>query len=222
MNIQIFVGLFTEGTTDIRFLESIVKRTLDDLAFQCHGQIETELLTLNICKTGLSFIEQVSQASQMGINDYGISILCVHTDADNNLQRITKTKVEPSLKFIKSLPDKEFCKTLAFIVPVQMVESWMLADKQLFKEEINTNCTDIELQINFQPETLANPKQIIESAIRISKEDQTRRKRSKGIKISDLYQILGQKLDLKALENLPSFLRFKQELKNALIELNYM
>ncbi|WP_185963874.1 hypothetical protein [Flavobacterium restrictum] len=39
----ILAGLFTEGTTDVRFLSSIVERTLLDIAFECTGDIETEL-----------------------------------------------------------------------------------------------------------------------------------------------------------------------------------
>lgn len=34
MNKQMFVGLAAEGTTDIRFLTGIVKRTLNEVAFQ--------------------------------------------------------------------------------------------------------------------------------------------------------------------------------------------
>ena len=39
----ILAGLFTEGTTDVRFLSSVVERTLEDIAFDCTGDIETKL-----------------------------------------------------------------------------------------------------------------------------------------------------------------------------------
>lgn len=72
MSRLVFAGLFTEGTTDDRFLESIVKRTLDEVAFECVGDFETELKIISIEKTGLSFIEQVLKASQTGSEKYGI------------------------------------------------------------------------------------------------------------------------------------------------------
>ncbi len=221
MNRLVFVGLFTEGSTDIRFLESIVKRTLDELAYDCKGQIETDLLTIEVDKTGLGFVEQVEEASKKGLKDYGISILCVHTDADNALNRIIRTKIRPVLGNIKNYTDAN-CKNIVFIVPVQMVESWMLADKGLFKTEINSIKSDTELGIRQHPENLTDPKQTIENAIRIAKADMTRKKRGKGIFISDLYQILGQKIELEVLNNLPSYLRFKDGLNQALQQLNYL
>ena len=57
--------------------------------------------------------------------------------------------------------------------------------------------------------------------IRISKEDLTKRKRNKGLYISDLYQIIGQKIDLSELEKLSSYNKFKQSLIEKLKELNF-
>jgi hypothetical protein len=218
----IFVGLFTEGTTDIRFLESIVKKTLDGIAFDCKGQVETDVLTIKIDKKRLGFVEQVSAASKTSMMDYGISILCVHTDADNDLPRIIETKVNPVLEKIDTTPESSYCKTIVFIIPVQMVESWMLADKNLFKAEINTNYSDNELGIANNPEDLTSPKIAIENAIRITKANSIKRKRGKGITIADLYQIIGQKLEIQYLEELPSFVTFKEGLKGAFQKLNYL
>ena len=39
----ILAGLFTEGTTDVRFLSSVVERTLVDVVFDCAGEFETKL-----------------------------------------------------------------------------------------------------------------------------------------------------------------------------------
>ena len=43
----ILAGLFTEGSTDVRFLSSVVQRTLDEVAFDCTGDIETEVEAIN-------------------------------------------------------------------------------------------------------------------------------------------------------------------------------
>jgi len=218
----IFVGLFTEGNTDNRFLESVVKKTLDDIAFGCKGQVETDVLTIKINKKKLGFVDQVSVASKTSMMDYGISILCVHTDADNDLPRIIETKVNPVLEKIDTSPESSYCKTIVFIIPVQMVESWMLADKKLFKSEINSNHNDNELGIANNPEDFTNPKLTIENAIRIAKANSLKRKRGKGITIADLYQIIGQKLEIQHLEALPSFVTFKNGLKGAFQKLNYL
>ena len=66
MAAQIFAGLFTEGNTDIRFLQSIVQKTLEAITFECSGQFDIELTPIKINKTGLGFIEQVLEASKTG------------------------------------------------------------------------------------------------------------------------------------------------------------
>jgi len=43
---QIFAGLFTEGNTDIRFLQSIIQKTLEAVAFDCSGQLANIKLIL--------------------------------------------------------------------------------------------------------------------------------------------------------------------------------
>jgi len=37
---QVIIGLATEGNTDTRFLESVVRRTFEDVAFECSEPIE--------------------------------------------------------------------------------------------------------------------------------------------------------------------------------------
>ena len=223
MTKQIFAGLFTEGTTDIRFLESIVRKTLEDVAFECQGQIETEVKTIEINKTGFGFVEQVLLASKKGINDYGIMLLCVHTDSDNDTdKRVVESKIIPAIKSLEDQNETEYCKLLVFLIPVYMTEAWMLADKELLKSEIGTQLSNFDLGIHAMPEGITNPKETIINAIRIVQSDLTRRKRNRGLDISELYQIIGQKLELSQLENLESYRKFKESLKSAFKELGFL
>lgn len=61
MSRTIYAGLFTEGSTDQRFLESVVKRTFDNVAIECKGDIEIELNSIIITKTDLCFKKQEIQ-----------------------------------------------------------------------------------------------------------------------------------------------------------------
>ena len=222
MTKQIFAGLFTEGSTDVRFLESIVKKALEDVAFECQGQIETEVKTIEINKNGLGFVEQVLLASKKGIDEYGIMFLCVHTDSDADTdKRAMESKIVPAIKSLNERNESEYCKILVSVVPVQMIESWMLADKELLKSEIGTELPNFDLGIHPMPESIAKPKEAIENAIRIVQSDLTRRKRKRGLDISELYQIIGQKLELSQLENLESYRKFKDSLKSAFRELGF-
>lgn len=222
MTKQIFIGLFTEGKTDIRFLESIVKRTFDEVALECYGEVETDIRHIKINKTSLNFVEQVLKASSEGLENYGIMILCVHTDADNQSDYIAyQNKINPSQIALNNKNDDKYCKILAAIVPVQMIEAWMLADKSLFKKEIGTEISDEDLKINRDPETISNPKIIIEEAIRIARADLTKRRRG-NLTISELYLPLGQKTPIEKLDFLPSFLKFKESIRATYRKLNYM
>ena len=222
MSRQIFIGLMTEGNTDNRFLESVVKKTFDEIGFECNGDIETYVRFISIDKTGLGFVEQVLASSKKGIEEFGIMILCVHSDADGTTDFNTfQNKIIPAKNEIDPKDENEYCKIITAVVPVQMIEAWMLADKELLKKEIGTNKTNNELNINRQPEEIANPKTVIEEAIRIARAELTRRKR-KDLTISELYLPIGQKITIEKLNTLPSFLKFKDAIREAYRDLNYL
>jgi hypothetical protein len=222
MTRQLFIGLFTEGSTDNRFLESVVKRAFDEAAFEAVGDFEIYLQPINLSKQGLSFAEQVIQAAKKGLEQFGITILCIHRDADNeNDSNVFQNSINPALYELSKKKDKEYCKVTTVIVPVQMMEAWLLADKDLFKKEIGTSKTDSELGINRSPETIADPKEIIKEAIRIARQDLTQ-KRRKDLVISEIYMPLGQKISIDKLNTLKSYLKFKQSVQSAFKVLNYL
>lgn len=218
----ILTGLYTEGNTDVRFLSSVVERTLFDVVYDCSGDIETELVILELKTKGLGFNEQIEQVSKLGLEDYGILLLFIHTDSDDeNDNLVFKTKINPALESLSQKDDNEYCKNLVAIVPIQMTESWMIADRELLKDEIGINKTDAELGIHVNLESIKDPKLLIEDIIRLSKEDLTKRRRNKGLEISDLYQIIGQKIELSELNKIPSYIKFKNSLIEKLKELNF-
>jgi len=216
---QLIIGMITEGKTDVRFLESVIKRTFELVAFECTGDIEIlDIQKIRVQKS--TFIEEVMEAATKGWENYGISTLCVHTDADSiNDDFIFQNKIIPAFEAIENSKE-EICRVLVPVVPVQMTEAWMLADTVLFKEEIGTEKSDNELGIHHSPENIANPKQAIKDAIRIALEHLPRRRRK--LNIAELYLPIGQKINLQQLENIPSYFKFKQSVRNALRVLNLL
>lgn len=222
MGKQVFIGLTTEGTTDIRFLESIVLRTFHDIAFnECTQDVDILLHVVKVDKVGCNFAEYVLRAAREGLLNYGIHTLVVHTDSDRDTyeERIGN-KITPALQIIRLQSDDECCKLLTPIIPVKMMEAWMLADRQLLKEEIGTSKSDEDLGLCRDPESIANPKALIEEAIRIATEDLP--KRRQRLSISDLYGIIGTKIDLEKLSTLPSYIQFKERVRETYRELKYL
>ncbi|MCS7019966.1 MAG: DUF4276 family protein [Cytophagales bacterium] len=216
---EIIVGLLAEGTTDQRFLKPVVEKTFNQIALtECIGEIEIRVLTLN--KTaGLSFVQQAIQAAKDAYKQYGINMLCIHADADNsNSEAIYQSKINPTLAQVAEQSESECCKIVIPIVPIQETEAWMLADTHLLKEEINTTKSDNELGIHRPPEMIANPKGVIEDAIRKARQHLPKRRRYE-LSINDLYLPIGEKVAIHQLEKLNSFQHFQNNVRSALVKL---
>ncbi len=219
MGKQIIVGLITEGSTDVRFLESIVRRTFEDIAFECTQDIDIFVHILKTPKIG-TFVDYTKNASNDGVTSYGIMTLAVHTDADRDTyQERMNNKIDPAKNALNKL-NEDYCKLITPIIPVRMIEAWMLADKELLKSEIGTTKSDNDLGIHRAPETIADPKHIIEEAIRIATEHLPKRRQK--LSISELYAIIGDTISIKELEKLDSYRKFQDAVRNTYRALNYM
>lgn len=219
---QIFIGLMTEGTTDWRFLESIVKRTFIEVSLECKKMIDVNTIFLVKDLEQQKFVDKILEASKKGYQEFGMTILCVQADADTKTLKDTyQYKINPAKEALRQQNKEEYCKILVAIVPLQETESWMLADKELLKKQIGTTKTDTELGIHRNAEQTANPKEVIQEAIRIARQDVTKRRR-KELTISELYHPIGEAIDLEKLENLESYQDFKSNVRAAYKELGLL
>jgi hypothetical protein len=219
---QVFAGLFTEGSTDLRFFDSIVRRTMEELAFECRGQIDIEVVPLPTNQVGDTFVEQIFNLAIKAHDDYGVHLLCLHVDADaEDHTMVFERKIKPALDRITESERNDICKNIVPLIPVQMMEAWMLADRQLLRTEIGTDMSDTELRINHPPESFANPKQVISDAIVTARAGLTKRRR-KELSISDLYLPIGEQLSLDQLKNLSSYANFRNNLENSFRQMNLM
>jgi hypothetical protein len=223
MNNTLVIAFYAEGTTDIRFLSKIILRTTEQIILNRSQSIISVLepFPIEVEKMG----NRVQEIRQAAAKAYGYNILIIHADADYEIdEKAFKERINPGFESVQlDKTEEEFCKDLLAIVPVQMTEAWMLADKEALKEELGTQKNNRELGLSFplkQVEKIANPKSKIQEIIRIAFKDLPIHKRR--IQISSLYSPLGQQVSLDILEKLPSYLKFKTNLTNILIKLNYI
>ena len=221
MKTQVIIGFVTEGTTDTRFLESIIQRSFEDIAFECRGQMEI-LPVQHIKKEGKSkFIDAVKHCARQA-RQIGVMILCVHVDADDRDDKIVfDRKINPVFQECSHLPGDDYCNNLVAIVPVQMTEAWMLSDTTLLKDEIGTDKSNLDLGIHRNAEDYKDPKEAIRTAIRIARQELTKRRRHK-LKIDELYSPIGQKIDLNVLGTIPSYQKFQSAIRDAYRELKFL
>ena len=207
---QLFIGLIAEGTTDVRFLKSVIFKSIQELSWQCDNQVEIFDIR-EITAEGNGFVEKMLNASQSAWQNYGISALCIHADSDaRSLDAVMQNKFAPFFLALNNMPEEDYCKFIIPTIPIQMIESWMLADKALLKHLINAKeMSDASLGIEKLPESYADPKSVIENAIRKAMSEQPKKKRNQ-IGIADLYEILGNRLSLESLRTIPSFVHFEK------------
>ena len=222
MGKQLFIGLAVEGNTDMRFLKSIVQRTFNHLVFDlCDQDIDIDVFEINVSKVGKSFREFVASASLESVRRYGVLVLAVHSDSDKeSLQQRLEDKFLPARDYLSSLDENAYCKILVPIIPMRMVEAWMMADTQLLREEMGTDMTDSELGLLRPPEDVADPKELIENAIRIVQNALPKKRRT--LAIGDLYEILGYKISYESLYRLSSFRAFVSACIDALQKIHYL
>jgi hypothetical protein len=212
---QIFIGYTTEGTTDNRFLASVIQRTFEEVGFECRGEVDV-LPVQFILVPNSNFIDEVIYAA-VKAEEIGLMVLCVHADADDKSdEKAFKNKIEPA--FLKA---EIYLKNLVAVVPVRMTEAWMLADTELIKKEIGTSKSDKQLCLDGMPESFIDPKEIIKEAINIAFQNLPRR-RLRPVMISDLYSLIGQKISLDKLARLRSYRKFKEAVRCVYQKLNYM
>lgn len=217
---QVIIGFATEGPTDVRFLESIIQRSFEDVAFECNGQVEV-LPVQYIEKQSGGFIDMVKNCARRS-EELGIMVLCIHADAEGASDANTfNNKIKPAFSVIDATMNEPVCKNLVTIVPVQMSEAWMLSDKDLLKTEIGTNKSNLELGLHRAPESYSDPKKAIDDAIRTARQATTRRRRHE-LTIAELYLPIGQKITLDKLEKLSSYKKFKEAVRGAFRKLNYL
>ena len=218
---QIIIGYTTEGKSDCKFLEDVILRTFQEIVYECPRSVEILNVIYIPKKHGLTYDEEVKTAAKEAFN-IGANILCVHSDADDcsDIMRF-HTKIDPAFAYVNDSDDNDICRCLVPIVPIYMIESWMLADKQLLKAEIGTNMSDGELRINVVPETCSTPKDLISDAIRIARQQLPQRRR-KDLTIHDLYISMGYGVDLNILSGLSSYSIFRLAVRRALQSLNLL
>jgi len=221
MTRQYFIGLFAEGNTDYRFLESVVEKVFYDIAYRATGNFEFRVSILNPQTKGTGFTEKVLNVATYGYSQFSINVLCVHRDADSSdRENVWKYSFSPAIEAIEKA-DEECCDEIIPVIPVHTIESWLFADKQLFISYLSTELTETDLEISGNPESFRNPKQKLQTAIRISQEGKAKKRRN--LDIADFYMPLGSEVSLDRLKELESFSRFYSDverwfIKNRLIQ----
>jgi Domain of unknown function (DUF4276) len=213
---QITTALQVEGSTDERFLAEIIRRTLEKLVAYKYDVLEPRTLNLAAQEKDRQILEAAKKA-------YNYDILIIHADADDS----TRTKAYnerflPGANLVKQEKVEEVCRQIVPLIPVRMIEAWMLADQKTLLEEIGIDISKVTVSLPRTPkgaEKTLTPKQTIES---ILAEVNKNRTSNRKIKLGTLYEPIATKISLEVLEKLPSYQQFQKDLGLALTRLGLL
>ncbi len=220
---QLILSFYGEGVTDNRFLPIIIERTAQKI-IGIHSRQVVDVLEPIVLKvkepelsTGAKHILDVAKQA------VGCHALIVHADADYaTLDRTLNERIYPGFTLAQEA-DVPVCRNLVPIIPVQMIEAWMLADPDTLKQVIGTKLSNNALNIPPHArhvESIADPKKRIEEVIQTALAQQTRRRRRR-ITIGMLYEPVARQIAIERLKLVPSYERFWVDLSHELVELNF-
>lgn len=220
MVLSIVLSFIGEGSTDIRFFPNIAERLIEQLLIKQGKQATIQWQTIE--KQGEGSSEIIFNAA---IQAKYCSTLIIHADADDRKPHNAYThKIKPGIDAILQ-SELKVCKNITVVIPVSETEAWMLVDKELLKDEMNTTLSDQDLGLTYPAnriERIADPKQRIEDAIVAHRLQLPKRRRRSAVTIAELYEPISRRIVLQKLEILPSYKFFKENLITALRNKNIL
>lgn len=198
--IYVQAGLYAEGPTDYDFLVPLLERLLDDLLARHYPGQSTELptpLALDAASDAgarrdgriADVIQRFQETCQLFV---------IHADADGDAVRARNERVEPGVR--KGLAGAANVAAAACI-PIHMIEAWMLVDPEVLRG-LGYDVPELPADL----ERVRDPKKLLNRVL-----DAKRRGRR-----TNVYEIVGAKVQLPALRRLPGFRSFEDELVVAL------
>lgn len=224
---QLILTLFSEGSTNERFLPTVIQRTAQRLLPNLDVQIPIKLSPKNSHEErGLKRSKLILQAA---LDAYGSHALVIHSDADYpTAKRAYNERFKPGRDEVQKAKEQgghSICEHLIPLIPVQMVEGWMLADAEALLNLIGTDLNAVALEVPTkikEVESVADPKQVLEDLLRRAYAARTKRLRKKKTDIGWLYEPLGAGIRLETLEQVPSYQKFVECLTTTLIDLGFL
>ncbi len=214
MALSIVLAFIGEGSTDNRFLPNIAGRLIEQLLLEKNTSATIQWQTIE--KNGEGAAQIIYNAAKQA--KY-CTTLIVHCDADaRNSKNAFTTRIKPGLDAIEESVEA-ICDNITVVIPITETEAWLLVDKELLKEEMNTTLSNHDLGLTYQLnkiESIADPKQKLKDAIHIHHQNLPRKRRRSAVTISELYEPISQQVELSKLEVLVAYNNFKQEIINAL------
>jgi hypothetical protein len=215
------LALYAEGPSDAHFLPPIIQRTSEAILARFALTMVGMSDPLIITKKHGNLDWCILQASQEAKHCH---VLLVHNDADRlEYDEARRQRFEPGLHLVQQSGD-EVCHHLVPVIPVRMIEAWMLADGNALRNVLGTNLDHQMLDLPRRAalvETIADPKYRLNDIIRkINAVAGSRRRQP--INLNAKLEPLARQIDLNKLFEVPSYRTFVNDLAQTLEHLHFI
>ena len=149
----------------------------------------------------------------------GCDLLLVHRDADSEVDTASSGPKKRAEEIEEAVYRSGYIGPWAGIVPVRMTESWLLLDGLAIRQVTKKPNGSVPLGLpnKNQVESESDPKACLEQALLAASETSRRRRKKFNRDIPHLRRLLLGQLPVGGpLEQVPSWVRFRDDLKNAL------
>jgi hypothetical protein len=215
------LALFAEGITDHRFLAPILRRLTTDLCMHlAHDMVEIgEVLELH-SPARYRDRDRETRILEVAREARGAyTVLFIHTDGTGNPDSARRERVEPAAQRIANELTQWQERTVA-IVPIRETEAWSLVDGDALRGAFGTVLDDSRLGVPVRPrevERIPDPKQTLRQAFtRVIGTRQLKKKKAEAF-----LDVIGERVRLDRLREVPAFQRLEQDLRAALLALGY-
>ena len=220
MNVLV-LGLYAEGRTDERFLPVVIRRTAQQI-LNLHDRMDIEAQDPIIIRknSNTPTLDQcILQAAQQA---YNYDALVVHSDGDDRDHKQTlHERFYPGYELVQRT-EGYFCKQLVPIIPIRMVEAWMLADPEALKKVMKIRADLRTLGVPEKAklvESVTYPKETLSQVIQKVYPGQPHLRSQ--IK-AELYEKLAPVISLDRLNQVPSYKQFVSDMTVTLKTFNFI
>lgn len=212
---RLHIAFCGEGSTDEKLFRNLTEELVQRILLE--NSLTTELSWLEIKKSPGSSEESLLKAAAEAKEQH---ILIFHRDADcSSRDECLQNHFNSGLQKIQEADASDRIKHIIPAIPIQESEAWMLCDKELLKDLLETDLSYQELKLTYQVkhiERIRDPKAVIQNAITIHRAQLPPRRRKRAVELPELYERFGTEVRIEKLMQLPSFATYERDLRSVL------
>jgi hypothetical protein len=215
MTQTITFGFLGEGSRDYGFILPVAERQIQGLL----PAYDVQPIPYNQSHvpSNLPLDERILAYARLG---EGLHFLLYHLDADHSdTTSAYENRFSPGLQRVEAA-QQGVNRQIIPVIPIRNSEAWMLADYDAFKIVTATKVHAIKLgfpDVPHQVESLSNPKQAFENALRDARPGSRRK-----LLADEVCPALASEIDLSILAGIPAYQAFLERLQNTLSELHLL